>query len=311
MNGQAVPMIDELISWLLDISNPSVRYWNLVDILDYPENSPEVMQARNAVTHSSMVKQLFVLQKPEGHWGEDESKPYTAKGAVGVLSLLFMLGVPPDERTAAGCDSFLRFAQNENGGISMVKTRPSGIFPCTTGEHLPFLIYFGFGKDPRVRRAFDFLLESMSYENALSCGRYHHQECFWGAIAALKGLQVLPKDMHTSKSQQVIARVANVLLHAPYEFDGEHKRWLTFGVPRAWDLLSALSVLALHGYGTEPVFIKLLKLILEKQDDQGRWICGSVSRTYPLEKRNRPSKWVTLDVLRLLKTIGQPFTPPA
>jgi hypothetical protein len=205
----------------------------------------------------------------------------------------------------------LRFCQNENGGFSLVKTRPSGIFPCTTGEHLPFLVYFGFADDPRVRKAFEFLIESMSAKDALRCGRYQHQDCYWGAIAALNGLKVLPRDMHTSESKEVIERLSQLLLGAPYDFEGEHKRWFTFGVPRAWDLLSALSALAAHGYGRETRFLALLELVLDKQNEEGRWLCGSVSRTYPLEKRNRPSKWVTLDVLRLLKTLGHKFSLPA
>jgi hypothetical protein len=48
----------------------------------------------------------------------------------------------------------------------------------------------------------------------------------------------------------------------------------------------------------------LLEQVLERQDDQGRWKCGSVSRTWPIEKRNQPSKWITLDVLRVLKQAG-------
>jgi hypothetical protein len=95
-----------------------------------------------------------------------------------------------------------------------------------------------------------------------------------------------------------------VLLDAKYDFEGEHKRWLTFGVPRVWDLLSALKALTAHGYAHDSRFVPLLKLILNRQDDQGRWLCGSVSRTWPIEKRNRPSKWITLDALRLLKQTG-------
>jgi len=53
----------------------------------------------------------------------------------------------------------------------------------------------------------------------------------------------------------------------------------------------------------DPRFTPLLDLFLAQQDEQGRWRCGSVSRTWPLEKRNRPSKWVTLDALRLLKIV--------
>ena len=72
-----------------------------------------------------------------------------------------------------------------------------------------------------------------------------------------------------------------------------------------WDLLSALRALAAHGYGQDPRFAPLLDVFLACQDEEGRWLCGSVSRTWPLEKRNRPSKWVTLDALRLLKAVAR------
>jgi hypothetical protein len=291
--------------WLLEPENPSVRYWTLTDILDRPADDPEVREAKAAIAQQPLMQELFARQYPDGHWGDDETKPHTAQGAVAVLSILYMLGVEPNERTAAGCDSFLRFCQHESGGFSMVKTRRSGIFPCTTGPHLPFLVYFGLGDDPRVRRAFAFVVEDMSTEDALDCGRYQHQDCLWGAIAALNGLAVLPADMRSPQSEQVVRHLADALLDAAYDFEGEHKRWLTFGVPRAWDLLSALRALAAHGYAHDPRFTSLLELFLARQDERGRWLCGSVSRTWPLEKRNRPSKWVTLDALRLLKILPE------
>ncbi|MEK9138960.1 MAG: hypothetical protein AAB393_17715, partial [Bacteroidota bacterium] len=94
---------------------------------------------------------------------------------------------------------------------------------------------------------------------------------------------------------------ANALLDAYYDFKGEHKRWLTFGVPRAWDLLSALKALVSHGYARDPRFVSLLELVLSRQDKQGQWLCGTVSRTWSIERRNQPSKWITLDALRVLK----------
>jgi len=296
LNGDPLP-------WLLKPENPSVRYWTLVDILDRPINDPEVLETRRAIADQPFVKELFTLQHPEGHWGDDETKPYTAQGAVAVLTLLHMFGVAPDQRTAAGCDSFLRFCQHESGGFSMTKTQRSGIFPCTTGEHLSFLVYFGFGDDPRVRAAFAFLLKDMSTDDALNCGRYQHRDCLWGAIAALKGLAVLPTDMHSAVSAHIVRRLADSLQDARYDFESEHKRWLTFGVPRAWDLLSALNALAAHGYARDPRFLPLLERVLSRQGDQGRWLCNSASRTWPIEKRNQPSKWITLDVLRVLKQV--------
>jgi len=298
LKGDALP-------WLLEQDNPSVRYWTLVDILDRPADDPEVQAARAAIPHQLLVQELFALQHPQGYWGEDETKPYTAQGAVTALSLLHMLGVAPDERNTAGCDSFLRFCQHESGGFSLTRTLRSGIFPCTTGEHLPFLVYFGLADDPRLRLAFAYLIEDISTQDALDCGRYQHRDCLWGAIAALNGLAVLPPDMRTAQSESVVVHLANALLDAGYDFEGEHKRWLTFGVPRAWDLLSALKALAVHGYAGDPRFAPLLARVLDCQDNGGRWPCGSVSRTWPVEKRNRPSKWVTLDALRVLRRIAQ------
>jgi hypothetical protein len=294
---------DDPLPWLLDPENPSVRYWTLRDILDRPALTPEVQAARAAIMQQPLVKELFALQRPEGYWGETETKPYTAQGTGSVLSLLFMLGVPPEGRSLAGCVSFLKFCQHASGGFSMTGRLRSGIFPCTTGPQLPFLTYFGLGNDPRVRSAFAFLITMMTAENALDCGRYQHRECLWGAIAALNGLAVLPADMRSAQSSQVVQRLAKTLLDAGYDFKSEHKRWLTFGVPRGWDLLSALTTLAVHGYARDPRFAPLLEVMLNRQDDQGRWLCGSVSQTWPLEKRNQPSKWVTLDALRVLKKI--------
>lgn len=292
------------LPWLLEPENPSVRYWTLVDVLGEAEDAVEVQEARTAITRQSLVNEIFALQHPEGYWGEDETKPYTANGAVGVLNLFHMLGVPPDSRTSSGCNSFLEFCQNECGGFSLVKKNRSGIFPCTTGQHLPFLTYFGFGDDPRVRAAFAYLVEESSKENVFDCGRNNPRECLWSGIAMLNGLSVIPVEMKSERVSGVIAFLADKLLSAAYDFLGEHKRWLTLGVPRTWDLLSALKVLAILGYGRDPRFDALLQRFLALQNEQGRWLCGSVSRTWPLEKRNRPSKWVTLDALRMLKFAG-------
>lgn len=296
LNGDPLP-------WLLDPENPSIRYWTLIDILDRPRTDPEVLEIRAAIAQQPLVKEIFALQHPGDSWG-DETKPHTAQGAVGALTLLYTLGVVPDHRTTSGCDSLLKYSQHESGGLSMTRKLRSGVFPCTTGEHLPFLVYFGFGDDHRVRAAFTFLIEDMSTDDALDCGRYQHRDCLWGAVSALDGLASLPTDMHSEQSKRVVTKLANVLLDANYDFDDEHKRWLTFGVPRVWDLLSALMALAANGYARDSRFTPFLKLILNRQDDQGRWLCGSVSRTWPIEKRNRPSKWITLDVLRVLKQAG-------
>jgi len=179
-------------------SRKSIRYWTLVDILDRPTHDPDVQKVSAAITQQPLVKELFALQHPEGYWGDDETKPQTAREAGSALGLLTILGAPPDKRTTAGCDSFLKFCQQKSGGFSMTRKLRSGIFPCTTSPHLPFLIYFGLGEDARVHSAFTYIIDEMSTENALDCGRYQHRDCLWGAIAAVNGLAVLPTDMRSA-----------------------------------------------------------------------------------------------------------------
>jgi len=86
----------------------------------------------------------------------------------------------------------------------MTKTLRSGIFPCTTGPASSCIDLLWLGNDPRVWSAFAFLIEEMSTENALDCGRYQHRDCLWSAIAALNGLAVLPADMQSAQSKRVV-----------------------------------------------------------------------------------------------------------
>ena len=95
-----------------------------MDLLGRPVDDTEVLQARKPLLRQPLVEEIFSLQQPGGYWGEDEGKPYTASGAVAVLSLLHMLGVPPDERTAAGCESLLHYCQHACGGSLADRQNP-------------------------------------------------------------------------------------------------------------------------------------------------------------------------------------------
>jgi hypothetical protein len=77
------------------------------------------------------------------------------------------------------------------------------------------LVHFGLGDDPRVRRAFAFVIADMGRPDALDCSRCAHRECLWGAIAGLNGLADLPDDMRSGESDRIARRLANALLAAP------------------------------------------------------------------------------------------------
>jgi hypothetical protein len=85
-----------------------------------------------------------------------------------------------------------------------------------------------------------------------------------------------------------------------------NRSWFKFGYPLGYvtDVLQNLEVLTALGYGGDPRLTNGLELLLSKQDRQGRW---PLEYTYngktwvDVEEKGRPSKWVTLRALRVLK----------
>jgi hypothetical protein len=64
--------------WLLEPSNPGVRFFTLRDLLGYSEQEPSVKQARLAIPQDRTVTRIFAQQKPEGNW-EAADQPYLPK----------------------------------------------------------------------------------------------------------------------------------------------------------------------------------------------------------------------------------------
>jgi len=86
--------------------------------------------------------------------------------------------------------------------------------------------------------------------------------------------------------------------------------WFRFGYPIAYvtDVLQNLEALTALGCGGDPRLAAAVELVQGKQDGQGRW---RMEYTYngktwvDVEEKGRPSKWVTLRALRVLKRVGE------
>jgi len=67
-----------LIRWLMEESNPSVRYFTLRDLLGRGEYDPLLQAARLSIPTSKIVRKIFSMQKPGGYWG-NAINPYHPK----------------------------------------------------------------------------------------------------------------------------------------------------------------------------------------------------------------------------------------
>ena len=149
------------------------------------------------------------------------------------------------------------------------------------------------------------------------CSANNKLPCAWGAVKVMLAFSKLPDDARTPLIQEAIKTGLEFLLSRdpavadyPMGYSTKPNRsWFKFGFPLTYwsDVLETIAVLVELGYGEDPRLSNALQLILGKQDTQGRWklenaLSGKMWAN--IEKKGKPSKWVTLRALRVLKHVA-------
>ena len=326
LNGNPLP-------WLLesDPANPSIRYFALRDLLDRPEDDAETRSARAAIMTTGPVPVILAAQNPAGFW-EKSGSGYSPKYRATTWQVFFLgeLGADPaEERVQSACDYVLSHSIAANHAFSAYNPPvPSGAVHCLNGNLLYALQRLGFGADPRVQAALAWLARAATGEAPMTylksgptgpgfaCSVNMAQPCGWGATKAMRALLAIPPDLRTQAIQSALETGAAFLLsHDPAVADYPYTErvsstWFKFGFPLSYwsDVLETVDVLADMGHGRDPRLDSALGLILSKQDAQGRWkIDNSVNGKMwvDIEVKGKPSKWITLRALRVLKRVAE------
>jgi hypothetical protein len=321
------------LAWLLepDPANPAVRYYALRVILGRSEDEPEVRQARAEIMKAGPVPAILAAQDPEGYWVKPGSG-YSPKYRATVWQIIFLaeLGADPaDERVQRGCEYLLRHSLAVTGAFSYsLPPKPSGALHCLNGNLLYALLSLGYADDPRMQTALEWQARAITGEGEIhyyksgtagpgfACGINQGQPCGWGATKALKALTAVSPDHRTPPVQRAIEAGGEFLLSrdpavADYPYtERVSPTWFKFGFPLSYwsDVLETAAVLVELGYGGDARLDHAIQFIQRKQDAQGRWkLENSLNGKMwvDIEKRGKPSKWVTLRALRVLKLSGR------
>jgi hypothetical protein len=317
--------------WLLERDNPSVRYFTLVDILGEPLDSGEVVRTKREIMEIGIVPRILARQEEGGYWGEPEYFYVKAKyrGTVWQFIILAELGADgQDERIHKTCEFILDRSQDrESGGFAYRSGNDGGghhdgIIPWLTGNMVWSLIRFGYLDDARIQHGIHRITEyqrfddgesgvpnSWPYSRRDNCWGRH--TCHMGVAKALKALAETPPERRSADVIRTIEQGAEYLLkhhifkrsHDPDQV--ANPRWLRFGFPLMWrlDILEVLGVLLRLGYRDERMR-DAIDLVLSKQGDQGCWLMEDTFNgrfLVSIERKGKPSKWVTLNALRALK----------
>jgi hypothetical protein len=320
------------LDWLIekDEENPGVRYFALTELLDRPADDPEVVEAQRAVMNNGPVPAILAAQEAEGYWakpGAGYSPKY--RGTVWQIMILAELAADPlDERVRRGCHYLLSHSIASQGAFSVYQPPvPRGFIHCLNGNLLYALLRLGWVDDPRVQAALEWQAGAITGEGQIqyyrsttsgpgfACGINEGQPCGWGANKAVQALLAAPSSLRTPLLERAVAAGITFLLSrdpavADYPYTGRvSSTWFKFGFPLSYwsDVLETTAILVAAGYADDPRLASALKLILNKQDDQGRWrLENSLNGKMwaDIEKKGKPSKWVTLRALRVLKRAG-------
>jgi hypothetical protein len=316
------------LPWLLEPDNPSVRCFALRDLLDRPATDADLRAARAAIMDSEPVRAILAARHADGYWvkpGPGYSPKYTST-VWQVMFLADLAADAADERVRQSCEYLLAHAQASSGGLSLT-TAPSGVLHCLNGNLTYALLTLGLPPDDdRIQRALDWQAKAILGEDAtfyasgttgpdFECVANWKLPCAWGAIKALKAFALLPPEARSPRIQRAVDAAVEFmfsrdLARADYPYQERiSSDWFKFGYPLSYtsDILEALEALAGLGHARDPRLANAIEFVLSKQDGQGRWkLEHTINRKMwvDIEQRGKPSKWVTLRALRVLKGAG-------
>jgi len=318
-------------AWLLEPDNPSVRYLTLTEILDVPADDPEAIAARAAIMDAGVVPQILAKQAEGGYW-DDPKRFYDAKYTGTVWQLMILaehLADGGDERIRKACEFLLEHSQDlASGGFAMHPSakqgggRPTEVIPCLTGNLVWAFIRLGYLSDPRIARGIDWITTYQRFDDGIAAlpedwpyDRYEvcfgRHTCFMGVVKALKALAEIPPSARSSAVERTIAEGAEFLLkHHVYKRSHDLAKvskpgWLRFGFPLMYqtDALEILGILTRLGCRDERMQ-EAVDLMVSKQDAAGRWALENTfngKMLVDIEVKGKPSKWITVNALRVLK----------
>ncbi|HTS33842.1 MAG TPA: hypothetical protein VMI55_07920 [Thermoplasmata archaeon] len=315
-----------VLDWLLEPDQPAVRYHALINLLGRRLDDPEVKAARSRIARVGWAADQLRQQGPEGFWER--------RGPKNVSEYVDFLYFPPYLSTnwralvlaEFGLDSTTPQVRKVADLMFQYKLRTSSPFNfyheevCISANCARMLTRFGYGDDRRVRRLYDWLIEDQREDGGWNCSPDTPGTLdAWEALAAFA---TVPKRSRSPQMDRAVERGAEFYLARNLFKEGKrYDPWFRLHYPNhyLYDILVGLDVLTQLGYGGDRRLGPALDLLRKKRQGNGTWrldrqhpdlgpglkIYSDMSKVRPLviEPAGRPSKWITLKALTVLKRV--------
>lgn len=316
------------MDWLLEEDQPSARYLTLTQLLGKPESDSEVKEAKAAIPARGWAAGILDQRNPEGWWVHSTSL-YVPKYISTNWELLALaeLGATRATRSVRdSCELWMARSPLKGGGVGG-NSKGDGHL-CYTGNMARALIRFGYGDDPRVRKALDWLVATAHPRGGWSCWTFGDGPAKGRNLDSWEGLSAFaayPRSKWTSAMQACVERGAEYYLERELHRQGSrYAPWYRFHWPvhYYYDLLVGLEILTALGFSDDKRLEAALSVLRKRRRGDGRWnldavhpdVAGAMQTWYaqhptrrptPLqfEQVGRPSKIITLRALTVLERV--------
>lgn len=300
---------ENILNWLLEPENPSLRYRTLLELLGNSPDEVEVVECRNQITESIAVKTLLDKMHPNAYWLQ--KNPRTGKivgdgveyGSFGTthycLSYLAELGM--DKTNAQVARAAERYLNLQRGDGDFLRH-----FSCLLGLNIRTFTMLGYVDDSRVKKSIELLLNTDRPDGGYLCdlheGKYKTRSvksCIRGSVKALLAFLSLPEYWEHERVRQLVDYFLNregiFKRSTPEELvntDMERNSYPITWRANTYEVLLALSRM---GYGKHPGLERAWSLLNSKAEKDGRYVLDWTPEQSPwnVGERKQPNKWVT------------------
>ena len=313
------------IDWLLS-GPPWVEYRARLDLLQQPENEPEVARARQMVLDTSAVNGLLA---EVAHWpGPPLKRHNDAAHLLHKLVFVTELGVRAHDRGMPDVVDRILDLRSANGVFQVLVNIPQRFGGSGNDQEswmlcdAPLILYalarLGLRRCDAVKDCIK-RLSSLVRDNGWPCaaspdlggfrgpGR-KADPCPYATLVMLRALAQFPEldegDAARTGVEALLTLWERRSERRPYLF-AMGTRFARLKAPLIWyDIVHVLDVLTLFPFARrDPRLLEMLALVEAKADDQGRFTCESVWRAWKgwsFGQKREASRWLTLLVWRLL-----------
>jgi hypothetical protein len=307
----------ELLDWLSESQDPSVSYRTLTELQDRDDRNPEVQDLLAAIPDSPPVRKLVRSMHPEGYWLQKHPRTGRMIGA-GVeywafgtthfcLSYLSELGLNRNiPEIARAAERYLNLQGFDGDWYDHLS--------CLLGYNVRTFVRLGYGRDPRLKRSIDLLLNTERDDGGYLCGihdrRYRTKQpksCIRGSVKVLLFYAELPELYRHPRVRRLVEyflkRGGAFTPGDPCTFVNADMQRPSFPITwraNTWEVLYALSIM---GYGEDPRLERAWKHLESMTDSRGAHLLSWTPAQCPWKvgRRGQANKWLTFYALAAAK----------